>query len=129
MSKRGGFIAGWTDSANCRVHLDHQREKATVASAQQNWKGARDGVDPAVRRLAELLEPHAGYLPRIFKRAGVERSTVVKWIRCGKDPKLSYFRATLNALGYDLKVVRRRHAIDDDEMPGDAREDAGDDRG
>jgi DNA-binding phage protein len=107
MKKRGG-VTEWHGTARCRVHLDHQRHKATVASAKVCFKGAKAGVDPAVAALSELMREHAGYLPDVAKRAGLQKTTMMKWCRRGADPKLSYLRAALNAMGHDLVVVRRR---------------------
>ena len=108
MSRRGGVRPGWTDSARCRVHLAHQQRNAVAASARLSWKGPRPGVDPAIAELGRLLEDYAGYLPEVAKRAGLQRTTIGKWMRCDVDPKLSYVRAALNAIGYDLVVVKRK---------------------
>jgi len=98
--------------ARRRAQLDAVRLMGAHYAGRACFKQPLDNVDPLLHELSVILEDHAGFIADICKRAGVCRTTVQRWMHEGKDPKLSYFKATLNALGYDLKIVRKR---DDDD--------------
>lgn len=61
---------------------------------------------PLVRELMELLRTHPEPLSSLAEEAGVPVATVTGW-RSGHNPRLDLFEHLLNALGYDLKIVRR----------------------
>lgn len=68
---------------------------------------AASGVDPAVAILARLLRERAGTLEAVHADAGLPRRTTQRWTAGTTSPRLADVRAVLNALGYDLQVVRR----------------------
>lgn len=90
----------------------HDRERrvahcrrASARGARAAWKGALPGVDPAVTRLAAILDDHVGFMHAIARRSGVSQHTVMGWLRRRKNPTVASLRAVLNTLGHDLRVV------------------------
>lgn len=90
----------------------HDRERrvthcrrASRMGARAAWKGALPGVDPAVTRLAAILDDHVGFMHAIARRSGVSQHTVMGWLRRRKNPTVASLRAVLNTLGHDLRVV------------------------
>lgn len=82
------------------------QHRATMVSAQLNFKVAHPGADPIVKQLGSILQQNAGFVLAICDKAGMNRHTIRKWLRGGADPTLSRLRATLNAVGYDLRIVK-----------------------
>lgn len=81
------------------------RRRASRMGARAAWKGALPGVDPAVTRLAAILDDHVGFMSAIARRSGVSQHTVMGWLRRRKNPTVASLRAVLNTLGHDLRVV------------------------
>ena len=90
-----------------------RQDALTLHSARRSYLGARPGVDPAVARLGDLLRPHAGDITAIAQRAGVSRQCVRKWLANVRCPTVINLRAMLNAVGYDIQIVKRRRRQDD----------------
>lgn len=61
-------------------------------------------MDPLVAEMLALLERYKK--GEILRRAGVAKCTVGQW-RKGQNPNVANARAVLNAMGYDIAVVRR----------------------
>ena len=61
---------------------------------------------PLVRRLRELHTESGLTNDQLNKKAGLSDKIFYTWYRGESDPKLSNFKAVLNALGYDLQIVR-----------------------
>ena len=80
----------------------------SLRNGRAAFKSASVAVDPLVARMCELMKENAGMIGEICRRAGVSHSAVQRWRHMGRDPKLSYLRAMLNAMGYDLKIVEKR---------------------
>lgn len=79
-------------------------------SGGDRWRGrlsVPENCDPAVRRLFEIMNAEMTGLSEVSARAGYRRETISDW-RYGRSPNVHAIRAVLNALGYDLAVVRRR---------------------
>lgn len=81
--------------------------RATMAAARKNLKPPTRSMDPAVRKLGELLQPQAGFVQALADKAGVPIQCLRRYRRGERDPSVSTLRAMLNVLGYDLRVVKR----------------------
>lgn len=82
--------------------------RATMTAAQRNLKPPSPSVDPAVRRLGDILQHNAGFVHEIARKAGVGVNCLRRYRRGLRDPSVSVLRALLNATGYDLAVVRKK---------------------
>ncbi|MCI8459417.1 MAG: helix-turn-helix transcriptional regulator [Clostridia bacterium] len=47
----------------------------------------------------------------LSKLSGVGEGTIGNWIYCGFTPTLDNFQKVLNALGYDLSIVKKENGI------------------
>lgn len=97
------------EEARLRMRLEDVRLMGAHYAGRACFKQPLDTVDPLIHELSVLLEDHAGFIADICKRAGVCRSTVQRWMHEGKDPKLSYFKAMVNAMGYELLIVEKEN--------------------
>src|SRR3990167_6661618 len=61
---------------------------------------------PLARQFFRLLNVEGIALMDAAERAGVHRSTFTKW-KCSHLPALDTLCAALNALGYDLRIVKQ----------------------
>ena len=68
-----------------------------------------DGVHPFVRFLDDNRTIPMSVLS---ERAGVSHNSINRWRLEGREPKLSDIEAVLNALGYDIVMVKRESACD-----------------
>ena len=64
-------------------------------------------ADPLVRRLFQLLNSQRTGLSEVDEKSGVNRRTISSW-RYYTCPTLGNFKAALNAIGYDLVIVKKR---------------------
>ena len=62
---------------------------------------------PIVREFGVLLRNRAQDLRAFAQQAGVPYNTTLNWRKGARAPRLDLFIAALNALGYDLKIVRK----------------------
>lgn len=92
-----------------RLRLESVSLKGANYAGRACFKRPLDSVDPLLHELSNMLEDNAGFIADICKRAGVCRSTVQRWMHEGKDPKLSYFKAMVNAMGYELLIVEKEN--------------------
>ena len=97
------------EEARLRMRLEDVRLMGAHYAGRACFKQPLDTVDPLIHELSVLLEDHAGFIADICKRAGVCRSTVQRWMHEGKDPKLSYFKAMVSAMGYELLIVEKEN--------------------
>jgi len=67
---------------------------------------AAEGVDPIVKVLTEAQIAAGMTDVELCRAAGLSRNTPSCWRRNKNGPTLAGIRRALNALGYDLKVVR-----------------------
>ena len=58
---------------------------------------------PLVSLLEELILPK--HINSTAALVGIAPVTLHNWFRHGRDPRLSLFEATLNAVGYRLEIV------------------------
>jgi DNA-binding phage protein len=91
------------------LHFENVRIRGANYAGRACFKQPLDNIDPLMIQLSGILEENAGFISEVCKRAGVGRSTVQRWMHEGKDPKLSYLRAMLNAMGYELRIERIRN--------------------
>ena len=90
------------------------QRRASLAGARRSWKGALSGIDPALSRLASILDDHVGHMGDIAKRSGVSQHTLFNWLRRRRSPTVENLRAVLNTLGYDLRVHKINRDEDDE---------------
>lgn len=100
------------EEARRRMHLEDVRLMGAHYAGRACFKQPLDTVDPLIHELSVILEDHAGFIADICRRSGVCRTTVQRWMHEGKDPKLSYLKAILHTMDYDLKIVKKS---DDDD--------------
>lgn len=67
-------------------------------------KAPRSGVNPLVRFIADHTD--VTYTD-LAKRSGLHPGTLTRWRTSGIEPRLGDIEAVLNAMGYDLKAVKR----------------------
>jgi len=91
------------------VHLRDIAVRGGIAGAQKRAKQAAANCDPLVKRLIQIVvRDMTGDLVGYTKRVGISREALSRWRRGDRDPKLSLFRAAVEAAGYDLVIVSRR---------------------
>jgi len=61
---------------------------------------------PLVRRLFEIMNQQMVCMTDVAPRAGFRRRTLAEW-GARRNPTITNFEAVLNALGYELRIVRR----------------------
>lgn len=101
------------------VHLRGIAVRGGMTNARIRAKQAAANCDPLVRRLIEIVvRDMAGDMVAYTKRVGISREALSRWRRGDRDPKLSLFRAAVEAAGYDLVIVSRRRKGGGDEREG-----------
>ena len=81
--------------------------RAALIAAKKNFKPPAPNVDPAVRKMGEILKANAGFAQAHIERAGLPYQCVRRYLRGEREAPIGSVRALLNELGYDLRVVRR----------------------
>lgn len=99
---------------NERKRRSINQRRASLVGARKSWKGALPGIDPALLRLASILDEHVGHMADIAKRSGVSQHTLFNWLRRRRSPTVENLRAVLNTLGYDLRVQKINRDEDDE---------------
>jgi DNA-binding phage protein len=70
---------------------------------------SRSSAHPLVRELYTIMERERIGPDDLALKAGVSRSVIFKWGRYN-NPYLPNFIAVLNAIGYDLKITRKKES-------------------
>lgn len=70
-------------------------------------KACHPSVNSLIKEFFALAWKHRTSLLDIEERAGIGASTITHW-KTSRKPHLENFRAALNVIGYDLKIVRLR---------------------
>jgi DNA-binding phage protein len=88
-----------------KVLAEHS-SRATAGMLRSRFRVPKTG-NPLVIRLFELIRDCGGLPSMVHQRSGVPASTLARWRR-QSDPSLFRVQAVLQAMGYDLAVVRKR---------------------
>lgn len=101
----------------------HRRLRNLQFAAEARWRGKLaipQKCHPLIRRMFEIMNSEQVMISEVAPRAGVCRHTFNIW-RKRQSPRLFDFEAALNALGYELRIVRRRDAMAPAESHGETR--------
>lgn len=63
---------------------------------------------PLVKEMYALMIKQRASAEDVCDRAGLGKKTIPNWRHTNFGPQLGNFEAALNALGYELKIVRKR---------------------
>lgn len=81
-----------------------------LGRARSRWRGnlsIPEHCPPLVRQFFEIMNNEMVSLCDIGPKSGIQYDTISNW-RYRSSPTLVLFQAALNALGYDLKIVKLR---------------------
>ena len=93
------------------VQSPKARSLANLARGRggKRWLGRLpipERAHPLVRRFYALINTEQATLTDLADRSGLNRRTMSDW-RYNRMPTISNFEAALNALGYELRIVKR----------------------
>lgn len=57
--------------------------------------------------LLKELKQRKGQVPSVGKKAGVGNTTIQNWITGGHMPPIDKAEKVLNALGYEIKIIKK----------------------
>ena len=82
----------------------------TLGRGRLRWAGrlpVPKSAHPLVKELFKVMNTHKLTLKDVASKSGVEARTISHW-RYNRSPTLLNFEATLNSIGYKLKIVRQQ---------------------
>lgn len=83
------------------------RQELRKKLSEAHW--SRERTHPLSAELFRILRASPYTLSQLSELAGVGRETLSHWGH-RTNPRLMNFEAALEALGYELKIVRKNHA-------------------